>query len=107
MTRRIGGCRRSASVTVSLAALVAAGLTGCSSGPDYQGVCVDPQTQRRIEDDNCKSNSSGTGGRWLYFSNGSQAPAIGERASGGTSQVPHGSSVSRGGFGRGGGVVGG
>lgn len=107
MTRSAGGRRRSTAVTVSLAAWVAAGLTGCSSGPDYQGVCVEPQTQRRVEDDNCRNDSSGGTGRWVYYRNGSHAPAVGEAASGGSSDVPHGASVSRGGFGRSGGVVGG
>lgn len=107
MTRNAGDRRRSAAVSVSLAALMAAALTGCSDGPDYQGVCVDG-AQRRVDDSTCRNGHGGSGGsHWVYYRNGSRAPAVGEPASGGLADVPHGSSVSRGGFGRGGGVVGG
>ncbi|HET9653835.1 MAG TPA: hypothetical protein VFP72_00640 [Kineosporiaceae bacterium] len=110
MTRDIGRRRRSASVSICLVALTAAAMTGCSSGPDYQGVCQDDHTSTRVDDEHCGSGgggSGGSGGHWVYYRNGERVPAVGEKLSGGSLTAPHGASVERGGFGRGGGTVGG
>jgi hypothetical protein len=100
-------------VTVGLVAMVSMAMTGCSSTPDadYDGVCVDTTTQRRIDDEECRN---GGGHAWRYYPRGSSVPALGSPASGGTSTVPdglvaakggapaEGGAISRGGFGGGG-----
>lgn len=102
--------RRSAGVTVGAMLLAAASLTACSSGPDYAGVCVDKRTQRRVDDRDCNDRNTrgGTHG-WWYVGRGGRLPAIGGAVvgSGGSFTAPRSGSVSRGGFGRSGGKVGG
>ena len=110
-TRRM----RSAAVTLGLTALVAASLTGCSAGdqPDYAAICVDPQTQTRTNDENCKDNreyhGSGSGFFWFYMATRGYAhvPAIGGRydAGQGTYTTPQGT-VRRGGVNKQGGDIG-
>lgn len=89
---------RSASVTLGLTALVAAGLTGCAPGAqgsdeaeasaDNQAVCVDPETQKRVDDDLCENDDHGGshGGlyAWYFLSRGTSLPSVGSRYSGGT-----------------------
>jgi hypothetical protein len=79
---------RSAGITLGLTALVAATLTGCSSDDDtadYAAICVDPQTETRVDDSNCKDereyHGSGAGFFWFYMATRSAAyvPAIGGR----------------------------
>ncbi|MFI5730068.1 hypothetical protein ACIA49_08125 [Kribbella sp. NPDC051587] len=89
---------RSAGITLGLTALVAATLTGCSSDDtaDYAAICVDPQTETRVDDSNCKDereyHGSGAGFFWFYMATRSAAyvPAIGGRyyAGNGTYTVP-------------------
>ncbi|WP_418277106.1 tRNA-dihydrouridine synthase [Isoptericola jiangsuensis] len=113
---------RSVSVTLGVTALVAASLTGCSPEADNRAICVDPETELRVDDDLCDEDdddyhggSSGGGGHyWYYVRAGSRAPAVGSSyvttsgtydsstlrgttAKGGVSS--DGGSVSRGGFG--------
>lgn len=82
------GRRRSASVAIGVTALMASGLTGCASSPDYAAVCVDPQTEERVDDDQCDddsgSNGAGTAFLWYYLAASSRFPAVGGTVSGGT-----------------------
>ena len=90
---------RSAGITLGLTALVAASLTGCSNDddqPDYAAICVDPQTEQRASDDNCKDereyHGSGAGFFWFYMATrgGALVPPIGGRytAGNGTYTIP-------------------
>ena len=107
--------RRSKSVTLGITAVLATTLFGCSSsegqysqgqysGDDegYGAVCVDEDTQQRVDDDVC----DGTRGfAWYYLPIGSRALAVGQRVSGGTFTPPSGEQAFRGGVPRDGGVV--
>lgn len=85
---------RSAAVSIGLTALMAASLTGCSSDDDetadYAAICVNPETQERIDDSNCRDdreyNGSGAGFFWFYMATrgGAFVPPIGGRYSAGT-----------------------
>ncbi|ADB35520.1 putative lipoprotein [Kribbella flavida DSM 17836] len=115
---------RSVGITLGLTALVAASLTGCSSDdedqPDYAAICVDPETEQRTSDENCKDereyNGSGAGFFWFYMAtrSGVLVPPIGGRypAGSGTYTVPRtgtggaAPSVRRGGLNPGGGDIG-
>jgi hypothetical protein len=81
---------RSAGITLGLTALVAASLTGCSNDddqPEYAAICVDPQTEQRADDANCKDEreyngaGSGAGFFWFYMATrgGGLVPPIGGR----------------------------
>lgn len=114
---------RSGAVVVGATALVLGGLVATNDGYDYDAVCVDG-SGRRVADDRCDDDGSSGGGgaRWYYVKAGDRAPALGDRATGGSFDAPdgerfsvhtggvdsHGGTVSRGGFGgRFHGVVGG
>ncbi|MFG1621501.1 hypothetical protein [Kribbella sp. NPDC049227] len=109
---------RSAGVTLGLTALVAASLTGCSNNnqPDYAAICVDPQTQTRSDDENCKDDreyhGSGAGFFWFYMATrgGGLVPPIGGRynAAQGTYTIPRTGSptIKRGGVDKKGGDIG-
>jgi hypothetical protein len=79
------GCavRRSTSVTLGVTALLAAGLTGCgSSGDDVNAVCVDAQTQQRVDDDQCDDDAyngsvAGSAFLWYFLGRASAVPAFG------------------------------
>lgn len=83
-TRRM----RSAGVSIGVTALMAAGLTGCSTSADYAAVCVDPETQERVDDDQCDDdsdyNGTGSGFFWYYLGASSRVPGVGSPVSGGT-----------------------
>jgi len=106
--------RRSASVTIGVTAVLTATLSGCSAFQeeeyDYGAVCVDQQTQRRVDDNRC--DDGGAFDWWYYMPVGSRAQPVGERASGGSFDPPppgeraylggvppEGGVVERGGFG--------
>jgi hypothetical protein len=110
---------RSAKVTLGLTALVAASLSGCSSGddqPDYAAICVDPQSQARTQDEDCKDETeyrgSGSGFFWFYMATRGNAfvPPVGGRynAGSGTYTIPRSGSptVKRGGLDTKGGKIG-
>jgi hypothetical protein len=86
---------RSVSVAIGVTAVAAAALSGCSSSPDYNAVCVDERTQQRVPDDDCDDTSSGLRS-WYYIDSGRRTPSVGSRVSGGSTVVPNGS-VPRGG----------
>ncbi|MEV7430711.1 MULTISPECIES: hypothetical protein [unclassified Nocardioides] len=79
---------RSTSVALGVTALMAAGLTGCSSSADYAAVCVNPETEERVDDDQCDDDSDyngvGTGFFWYYLGASSRVPSVGAPVSGGT-----------------------
>jgi hypothetical protein len=84
-TRRM----RSTSISLGITALMASSLTGCASSADYAAVCVDPDTQERVADDQCDdasddSSGGGTGFFWYYLAARSIVPAVGQTATGGT-----------------------
>ncbi|MDX6250616.1 MAG: hypothetical protein QOF10_3976 [Kribbellaceae bacterium] len=89
---------RSAGITLGLTALVAASLSGCSNDdqPDYAAICVDPQTEQRTDDGNCKDDreyhGSGAGFFWFYMATrgGGLVPPIGGRynTAGGSYTIP-------------------
>ena len=115
--------RKSAAVVLGITALLAPSLSACSSddGVDSQAVCVDQETQERVDDGRCDdSRSSGGIGAspflWYFLGTavgGRGFPGIGQRVPlGGTYTTPSGSyrrggvpsaggSVPRGGFGGG------
>lgn len=84
---------RSTGVTIGVTALMASGLTGCSSSADYAAVCVDPETEERVDDDNCDDAEEeydedrpvvGGGFFWYYIAASRAFPAVGSVVSGGT-----------------------
>ncbi|GMA20202.1 hypothetical protein GCM10025862_22230 [Arsenicicoccus piscis] len=107
------GGRRSATVVLGVTALVAGLLTGCGAAePDYAGVCLDPQTGKRVADQQCddgtqtQTHRTGVGGMWYFLPFGRIAPAIGQRATGGSfSTPPDGHSYVKGGVPSTGGTV--
>jgi len=78
---------RSAGISLGLTALVAASLTGCSNDEpaDYAAICVNPQTQERVNDDDCDTDreysGTGSGFFWFYMATraGGLVPPIGGR----------------------------
>lgn len=86
---------RSASVVIGVTALAAAALSGCTSSPDYQAVCIDEDTRERVADYECEDDddySSYSGGySWYYISSGHRVPSVGSRVSGGSTSRPSGS----------------
>jgi len=95
---------RSSTVSLGVTAVVAAGLSGCASSPDYAAVCVNPDTDERVSDDECDdastSGGSGIGSAfvWYYLGASSRVPSLGSRVSGGTLSSPSNGSVQRGGL---------
>ncbi|MBA3800468.1 MAG: hypothetical protein H0X18_15515 [Geodermatophilaceae bacterium] len=94
---------RSTGVSLGVTAIMAAGLTGCSSSADYAAVCVDPQTEQRVDDDECDDDSdypgSGSGFFWYFLGASSRVPAVGGAVSGGTFNGSSlGGNVQRGGL---------
>lgn len=83
---------RSSGVTIGITALMATGLTGCSSSADYAAVCVDPETQERVDDDLCDDADDdydddrpiGGGFFWYYLAASRSFPSVGSTVSGGT-----------------------
>jgi hypothetical protein len=80
---------RSSSVALGITAVMAANLSGCaSSSPDYAAVCVNPDTQERVDDDQCDEdsdyNGSGAGFFWYYLAARSIVPGVGSTVTGGT-----------------------
>lgn len=80
---------RSSSVMLGVTAVMAASLTGCASSADYAAVCVDPETQERVEDYECTDGQSdysgvGSGFFWYYLGASSRIPPTGSLVSGGT-----------------------
>ena len=101
--------RRSQAVALGITAVLAAGLSGCGSDAEYDfaGVCVDKQTQVRVDDEQCDDNNTvyrSGGYGWYFIPLGTSAASVGSRVTGGTYSDP-GTSASRGGVSRSGGTV--
>ncbi|CAM3730171.1 hypothetical protein NOZE110980_12755 [Nocardioides zeicaulis] len=79
---------RSSGIALGITAVMASSLTGCASSADYAAVCVDPQTQQRVDDDQCDDDSDydggGSGFFWYYLAARSVVPGVGSTVSGGT-----------------------
>lgn len=45
---------------------------------EHTQICVDPETQERVEDDEC-DNGGSSGGRWFYGSSSYPAPKVGAK----------------------------
>jgi hypothetical protein len=79
---------RSRTVLLGVTALAASTLSGCASEPEYAAICTDPQTNERVDDDQCDDdsdyNGTGTGFFWYYLAARSIVPAVGQTATGGT-----------------------
>ena len=79
---------RSTSISLGITALMASSLTGCASSADYAAVCVDPETEQRVDDDQCDEdsdyNGTGTGFFWYYLAARAVVPGVGSTVSGGT-----------------------
>ena len=78
---------RSQSVLIGVTALAASSLSGCVSQPDYAAICTDPETNQRVDDDQCDESDEprdytpGLGGFfWFYLATSSSRPipAIGQ-----------------------------
>ncbi len=85
--------RKSRAVPLSITAAMAFALSGCGSAePDddsYQAVCVDQNTQMRVNDDDCGDDEDGSGYYgWYYFPMGSSYSSYGSRVSGGSYARP-------------------
>lgn len=110
--------------TVGLVAAVAAALSGCAmeDAPDEVGVCIDPKTEMRLDDDKCdRDGNDREGSVWFFYntSHGHSSPPVGQKVNrshgtmkptttsftrGGvptTGSVISKSAISRGGFGTG------
>lgn len=94
--------------TVGLVSALAIALSACSVSPseaDEIGVCVDPKTEQRIDDDKCSDGSDGwesdDGSVWFWYStsSGYNAPPVGQKVSKshGYSGAPKSSAYARGG----------
>lgn len=70
---------------VSALALVISGCTVSPSEADEIGVCIDPKTETRIDDDKCSDGSEGwesdDGSVWFWYStsSGHTAPPVGQK----------------------------
>jgi len=79
---------RSKTVLLGVTALAASSLSGCvASQPDYAAICTDPQTNERVDDDQCDDSDEprdytpGLGGFfWFYMLTraGHRLPAVGQ-----------------------------
>lgn len=125
--------RRSKAVALGMTVVVATALAGCADDglqvsdgswsteevsaaaqeADTVGICVDPQTEQRLEDAQCSTDDLVEGedtrqvhhsgmGIWYWMMVGQMLPRIGARATGGTYRTPSGSSFVAGGAGAGG-----
>lgn len=79
---------RSTSISLGITAVMASSLTGCASSADYAAVCVNPDTQERVDDDQCDDdsdyNGAGSGFFWYYLGARALVPGIGSTVTGGT-----------------------
>jgi hypothetical protein len=105
---------RSRTVLIGVTALTASSLSGCASQPEYAAICTDPQTNERVDDDQCDDSEEprdyspglGAGFFWFYMLTSSNRvlPAVGQRYSpragtyNGRALVNSGTRVQRGGL---------
>jgi hypothetical protein len=83
--RKLQGATCSTLGLVSALAVVIAGCSVAPSEADEIGVCIDPKTEQRIDDDKCSDGSNGwesdDGSVWFWYSvsSGHSAPPIGQK----------------------------
>jgi hypothetical protein len=80
--------RSSSGVPLALTVIAASSLSGCAADePDYAAICVNPQTQERVDDDDCDDgdhpadyDGDGGGFFWYYVATSSngRVPAVGK-----------------------------
>jgi hypothetical protein len=79
---------RSSAVTLGVTAVMASGLTGCATSADYAAVCVNPDTEERVDDSQCDDDKDydgvSSGFFWYYLAASRAVPALGSVVSGGT-----------------------
>lgn len=94
--------------TIGLVSSLALVLAGCSVAPaeaDEIGVCINPKTEERIEDDRCSDGSDGwesdDGSVWFWYgiNSGHTAPPVGQKVNPGHGYrgQPKATNFSRGG----------
>lgn len=94
--------------TVGLVSALALALSGCTVSPaeaDEIGVCINPKTEERIDDNRCTDGSEGweseDGSVWFWYStsSGHTAPPVGQKVtrSHGYTGTPKSSYYARGG----------
>lgn len=94
--------------TVGLVSALALVISGCTVAPaeaDEIGVCINPKTEERVDDDQCSDGSEGwesdNGSVWFWYAtnSGHSAPPIGQRVTSSHGHVgaPKSSFYSRGG----------
>lgn len=92
-------------VPVVAALILAAGCATETAPAEYAGICVDPATGNRVDDDRCgepddSGHASGGGFffMWMHTSYAGSVPAVGSRvpASVGARSVPRGTPVATG-----------
>src|SRR4051794_23512314 len=82
-TATVARVRKSTSVSLGVTALLAASLTGCGSGgDDVNAVCVDAQTQQRVDDGRCDGDPyngsvAGSAFLWYFLGRATAVPAFG------------------------------
>lgn len=91
--------RRSAAVSLGITALLASTLAGCADTEEEstdQAICVDEQTQERIDENRCNNDGSPGffgGAGWYFIPIGFPFPAYGGLVTGGALR-PRAGSVS-------------
>lgn len=103
--------RASRAVPLGLTVIAASTLTGCGGDPDVAAVCVDPQTNERVDDGQCDdsddpSDYDGVGSGFFWYYLGTQSartiPSVGSPVSGGSFNSSSfrngGKSIQRGGL---------
>lgn len=103
---------RSKSVTLGLTLVAASVFTGCAAEQDGQAICVNPETEERVDDDSCDEDQedydgTGSGFFWFYMPAGTSAPAVGSRynPSTGYYSAPKGQNYTKGGVPKSGGSI--
>lgn len=83
--RKLQGSTCSTLGLVSSLALVLAGCSVAPSEADEIGVCINPRTEERIDDDRCSDGSDGwesdDGSVWFWYgaNSGHSAPPVGQK----------------------------
>lgn len=111
--RKLQGSTCSTLGLVSALALVLAGCSVAPSEADEIGVCINPKTEERIEDDRCSDGSDGwesdDGSVWFWYgvNSGHSAPPVGQKVSSGHGYrgQPKATNFSRGGVPKAGSVI--
>ena len=104
---------RSKNVTLGLTLVAASAFTAGCATSDGSAICVDPQTETRVDDDSCDDSDEDYDGTqtsgffWFYIPAGNSAPAVGSayNPSTGYYKAPAGKSYTKGGVSKSGGSI--